>query len=752
MNTADDSGPSRVGELLKHEDDLAKVADIRQKVLREKVAIDGQLKAGVQAQVNTLVEGLKQLGEAKARIEQVRQTMQRIHLLKTETQASVSNFGKINEVSLVLQKFDATQRFLDNFETMSSELDAILTLMDEDGDFMEDTQPMHNLLETHYRLSKLHDVKDDAFFLADSASQDVKRTITKHFAPLDEAIQRFDFTLFEMAGLLLEILRNGGPSLVVRIAHVIEYEEKRDLMAEAAAELQKSQPHMLSQNTYFRKFPRKYPSRFFKAIQQSVAGIYDACANEFPDNIEALLENLGWIFNDLQLVRLEMVKCVPKRWNIFERHVGFYHGELYKLLNKEIKKEPSAADILLILQFVKDYYDTMESQFQVPKKKLTPPLLDGKETELYDDYLKLIVTKLREWYGNFAKTEKEPFIMRTASPLYSEKTYLGMTGENDIFRLIYQQIEVAANSGQGRVLAGCIEECAKVLKERQQDWIKIMRQEVQKDISEVVGENGVSNVPPGLFDYLMALANDQIKAAGLTEAISAKRAPTLSKKYSARVVQQLDSVLDGFAIAAKATIGGMLDLVFHDVEPAFKQLFISSAWLKGKPMRQILDTLTEYMADSQQSQNPTVFEQFIGDLLDATILRYLAALRNGSHMLKGEKETDKAVIRIKEDVGMLYKLFTEPGVLEDEDVRRQTDVLSFLLATLEAPINQITVQFQALRQSYWDASLELFELMVKSRKGLDSKDVREIMVSVRAEALRESATDEMPPTLLSKFK
>lgn len=744
---------SRIAELLKHEDDLVKVPDIRQKLLREKIAVDGQLKAGVQAQVNTLVEGVKQLGESRARIDQVRLDMQKIQALRMETQASVTNFDKINRVSTVLQKFDATQRFLDNFETMSSELDAIVQLMEEDGYFMDDTQPMYNLLEIHYRLSKLRDVKDDAFYLAETASQDVKRTITKHFAPLDEAIARFDENLFEMAGSLLEILRNAGPSLVVRIAHVIEYEEKRDLMAEAAAELQKTQPHMLSQDlTYWRKFSRKYPSRFFKAIQESIAGIYKTCANEYPDNIEDLLENLGWIFNDLLLVRLDLVRCVPKRWNIFDRLVGYYHGELYKLLNQELKKEPSAADILLILQYVRDYYDTMESQFQVPKKKLTPPLLDGKETELYDDYLKLIVSKLREWYGNFARTEKEAFIMRTAPPLYTEQTIFGMSGENDLFRLIYQQIDVAANSGQGRVLAGCIEECAKVLKERQQDWLKVMRAEVQKDVTEIVGEGADSKVPPGLFDYLMALANDQIKAAGLTEAISSKRAPTLSKKYSARVVQQLDGVLDGFALVARATIGGMLDLIFHDVEPAFKQLFVSSAWIKGKPMRQIVDTLTEYIGDSQQNQNPTVFEQFIGDLLDATILRYLAALRNGQHMLKGEKETDKAVIRIKEDVGLLYKLFTEPGVLEDEDVMKQTDVLSFLLATLEAPVGEITVQFQALRQSYWDAPLDLFELMVKSRKGLDSKDVREIMVQVRTEALREAPTDELPPTILSKFK
>jgi exocyst complex component 3 len=745
------SATAKIAELLRHQDDLDKVSEIKQKLARENAVVDGQLKAGVQAQIAVLTKGCERLTEARGRIDNVRDDIMKIQRLRIDSKDSVENFDKINRVSRTLQSFENTERFLDNFKTMSDELNQIQFLILEDGNFgIESSMP--NLLTVHYLLSILRDVEDEAWFHAQTCTEDIRRTIAKHFSPLDKTVEKFDHIIFAVAECLLEIMRTGDPSLVVRVAAIVDYEEKQDLVADISNEIQNSsQDNVLrSLNKIFR-VRRDYPARFFRAIEESIAATFDNCMEEYSpkDTPVELLQNLGWIFSDLITAKENLVHCMPERWNIFDKFVQYYHSQAYHCLAKIMEYEPTASSILHILDYVKEYYQTMEKELGVGLEKLVPPLLDGKEDSLYDDYLALLVSKLREWYNNIVRTEKEPFILRQSAPETSNEGLYGMEGEADMFKLVTQQIEVAASSGQGRILAGCIEECAKILRERQKDWTRVLKTEVQKELNDITEEGEESSIPPGLFGYIIALANDQMRAVDYTESISSKRAESVSKKYKARITSSLDEVVSGFIDMVKLCIQGMLDLIFNDIRVPFREIFRSSDWYKGRPMNQIIDTIAEYASDCQQYQIPVVFDVFMQDLLEDTLLAYLGALNNGIEVLKPPKATD----RIKKDVELMYGLFSDPQYgMEPETIQERFKIIEHLLATLQSPIDELPIRFQELRQDFWDAPLDLFEKVLRIRKGMDVKAVAGTMVKVRNEALQSQPSESHESTFLARYR
>lgn len=733
---------------------------------------------------------------------------------------------------------------------MHDELREIKHLMEVDGEFDFNSR-MPNLLSIHYYVSQMRDVQDSARHYAAQSTEDVRRTIQKHFAPLDDIVEQFDTILFDISENLLEVIRVGNSSLVVRVAKIIDAEEKQDLATKIVEEIQEdnteNDPGKNSGSTITRKsivgvqsaeiqnnirrsvigqkssgpfdlskdlinnnnsvasttssstnsnnklstindtakssspsrqnintlmgsikelhrIRRNYPERFFEAIKKSVHSLFEGCHDAFKGDPDEILANLTWIYTDLQLTRQELVRCTPTRWNIYEKFVTYYHLELYELLNTILETEPNALIILKILNYVKEYYTTMEKELGVPRDPLlTPPLLDGKEDKLFDDYLALIVSKLREWRVNLGATEKTNFIERAVPPEMDDDNKLGMQGEVIMFSIISQQIDVAAESGQARILVGTVEECGTILKDRQSGWEETMRQQVQLQLNDPTEGKGSSHnnneetdtstpggVPGGLVEYLIALANDQIKGADYAEALSSKTAGMVSKKYRTQIISTWDFVCDGFIGLAKSCIAGLISIIFHDLIPPFQELFAKSVWYKGRPVKQITDTIAEYTADCKTHLNPIIFDVFVDDVLEETIIKYLSALQHNQGV---SLSTPKSTDQIKKDIEAFYILFSN-NYSDPTHVQNQFRVFEHLLATLlESNLALLPDLFLSLRHDFWDAPLELFEAMVRARKDIDSKTAREIVATVRNQALHQSEqpAEHQQPTYLSQF-
>jgi hypothetical protein len=276
---------------------------------------------------------------------------------------------------------------------------------------------------------------------------------------------------------------------------------------------------------------------------------------------------------------------------------------------------------------------------------------------------------------------------------------------------------------------------------------------VRKQLNDSVSDDGQSTVAPGLFEYLIALANDQVRGADMTETIIFSTMDNLTDKYLSTAKAEVERTADGFIVLARAVIRGMIAIIFNDVKPAFQSLFVSSNWSKGRSCRQIVDTVYEYVRDCKKSMNPIIFEVFTEYLLSETIFQYIQSLGNARRAIK----VPAGIKRIDDDSAALFDLFTKEEFGMDLPLESSFRIFEHITSTLACPANELPAQFQHMRDDFWDAPLDVFERLVRSRKDIEDKAVPQIMSRVRAaflqnQADKESSSGTHEATFFAKFR
>lgn len=315
----------------------------------------------------------------------------------------------------------------------------------------------------------------------------------------------------------------------------------------------------------------------------------------------------------------------------------------------------------------------MIKELEVPADWLDPPLLDGREQGLIEDYLKLIVLKMDEWTANLMKTEVAEFIAREQPPEVDADGQYGMQGAVILFQMLNQQIDLALDSNQGQILARVVEDANRVMRGVQSQWLKLIDAEFKK----LVEAKNPDDVPGGLVEYVMALANDQIKSADFTEALNLRLEPLVSSKYKIVIADKLNDAMDGYLDVAKRCVQVLIDAVFNDLKTATKKVF-QPAWYTDDPMVQIIETLKDYMVEDYQTHlNPNLFDLLIEDMIDAFLVAYLVAIRKASKI-----RVPQAVDRMRHDIDKakeFFKIYKSKKELES-----YFDVLESVLTLISA--------------------------------------------------------------------
>lgn len=288
----------------------------------------------------------------------------------------------------------------------------------------------------------------------------------------------------------------------------------------------------------------------------------------------------------------------------------------------------------------------MMKELGIPDEYIQPPLLDGKEQDLIENYLKLIVKKMDEWSANLMETEIQDFTLRSQPPEIDPDGYYGMQGAVILFEMLNQQIDLALDSNQGSILARVAEEANRCMRAIQNRWSKLLESEFKKQVAKP------DEVPGGLVEYVMALANDQVKSADFTEALNLRLEPLVSKKYKTIIADKLNDAMDGYLDVAKKCVQILVDVIFNDLKPANKAL-LTASWYVEDPMVQIIETLKDYMVeDYQEHLNPNLFDLLIEDIIDTFLINYLVAIRRCTK-LKIPQATD----RIRQDINKSFEFF-----------------------------------------------------------------------------------------------
>ena len=229
--------------------------------------------------------------------------------------------------------------------------------------------------------------------------------------------------------------------------------------------------------------------------------------------------------------------------------------------------------------------------------------------------------------------------------------------------MINQQTDLALDSNQGSVVTRVVEEFNAVMRHTQTTWLKVIDLEFSRRIARP------DEVAGGLDEYLMALANDQVKSADFTETLSTRLEQLVSDKYKGPIADKLNDAMDGYLDVAKRCIQILIDTIFNDIKPAVRVLF-SQSWLSEDPIFQIVETISDYMGDFRARLSPSLFDLLVDDIVDTFLITYLSALRKATKL-----KTPAATNKMREEVKKSFDFFAQykpPSELETyfEPVRR----------------------------------------------------------------------------------
>lgn len=728
-----------LSQLLRTEDDLDKVETLREQLTKEKSAMEVQLKSETQQQLDKLLQDMNSLALCQDDIKVLKENVDKLNSVADSNFGSVDRYELINKITKVHEIFEQSDKIAVRVAQFQEELAYIdQSIEAENYREIDIDSEVPGLLDIHWKLNGLRDFQDHILELSLKSSDDSKFIVKKLTARTGSTIQKWDTLLENIISGLVETVKVENYGLVVRFAKVIEFEERQDARIKAVkAVIEKKHKNvktglfdLIVKGTLpFRTQTRGYKQFFLTKLKEAIHETFQNCWDTFANsaNVFDILQNLDWVFQDLACVKQELSSFVPPMWDIFQVYYVMYYAELHKLIVQLVESEPETAFILEILEFDNKFQEIMVAEFGFKKKEIKSIIGDAEKEQLFSDYLNLVVMMITTWMGNLSKTEQDVFKNRITAPeTDSENLYL-LEGTKIVFQMFTQQCDAASGSGQGKILTGAIKEFGKLLLQRQQSWSDLVKKEVQRLLllnnperrpPKVEGEPD-DVVPPGLIEYLTALANDQMRGADYTEAISGKYGAMVSKKYSSEINNELEAVIDGFANLAKQCCDALIVIIFDDLKIVMDRIF-SKDWSSSNYSQQISDTLLEYLGDLKQSMNSYLFEILCEEVVEETLLMYLDNLNND---VKFPKDPERLLGAIKRDFEVFYKLFIQ-FIGQDVIESKFKIVETFMDLSTEPDLDQLLVHWQTAVENFNDIKTDFLSLVLKARRDIDSSDAK----------------------------
>jgi len=469
---------------------------------------------------------------------------------------------------------------------------------------------------------------------------------------------------------------------------------------------------------------KNYRSKIVQCIKESIREKFNDAYENDRQNPTGFLDNLGWMYQDIIRIEGDVVKCFPASWKVYELYIKEYHKALDETIRRIVADEPEASALLALHAWLKEYRQNMK-ELNIPLEFIQPPLLDGKEQGLIDDYLGVIIKKLDEWSVNLMRTEVEAFTQRRDAPELDADGMYGTQGAVILFQMINQQVDLAMESGQGAILSRVITDVDRVMRGIHDQWTKVVDSEFKKQVEKP------EEVPGGLVEYCIALANDQVKCADYAEALSARIEPLVSEKYRVVINERLNDAIDGHLDVAKKCTQTLIDMIFNDLKPATKQLF-QPPWYDGI-MTQVIDTVKDYTTDYNTYLSPTLFELLIADLLDTFIVTYLTALANAPKL-----RLPAATDRIRADIDAAFRFFG--AYKKSQELQGDFEVVEMILSMLEASKSLVFLSYWSFAKVH-GPNVAFVESLMKCRGDFDRSAVNEVVESVKRKVKEENLQD-----------
>lgn len=582
---------------------------------------------------------------------------------------------------------------------------------------------------------------------------DGDQTLRDHFTQLDNMVDWFDEHVGKACLNLIPLVLEGQLSLIVRLALVIEEEEKKDKQVKALQDAQREFQDVASRfkalNVGQREL-RGYKKKFLQAIEYSANDQFMQLAEDFQAEPDLLEKSCKWYFNELNTVKLGMQDLMPKKWKIFKTYVKIYHKLMHDFLVSRLDDpEITPVHMLAILNWVPKYYNKM-TRLGVDENDLIPHVIDSREHDLVREYRTLIAKKVEDWMTRIGDRDREEFLTRAENSLdQNADGHLHTKSLGDMWTMLRENLGVAQSSGRSDVVEGVVDAMYAALKQRQQMWERLVDDEARKFETGQLTDEAVTPY----HDWLVAVANDQITnidddpSTGTASFLSRFRRdfePMVSPAYVISSQVEHEALSNAYVDLSTHCISLFAKTIFNVDFKSIMQDFFTPVWYQKACMPQIISTFEDYLNDYTDVFHPSLREILIEELADELLVRYLGGVRN-----KGAKfrRTDPFTEKIREDVVAAFEFFKQyPDAFEvAKEKWRAVSSFSDLLSASKG--TEVVEAYTAMKLAYWDVQFGWVEAVLRSRDDFE----RSMMNSVKSAAADISA-ERGPDTVMSKVR
>ncbi|KAL8832333.1 MAG: hypothetical protein Q9191_000334 [Dirinaria sp. TL-2023a] len=748
-----------LADLLRHPDDLDKLPFLKSEFIRKKAAVDGQLKAGLKEQLEVTQRGMNSITDGQRVVNQIKEEMMKIDKLCAEAQNMVRDFPNLHLVSQVHRNFWHVESMKSNIESFDGRLKDLEHLLREDD---QDIENQPNLLNIHYGLTQLRDIRDEAMDQIKRASDtSLENTLLHHFTRLDDVVDWFDDHFGTACMNLIPLVQADNRGMIVRLALIIEEEEKSDKKVKALQDAKREYKDLASRLKSIAGGPKQlrgYKGKFLKAIDLYAQQQFDGIEAAFQENPDKLGKHFKWFFNDLYAVKVGMVGLMPKKWRIFSTYTNIYHKLMHDWLASHLDSPDLLPPQMLSILDWSDQYYTKMAKLDWKQSDLQPHVIDERESELLREYRQLIVKSVDEWMDRMFTTDKASFIERKQDALdTNENGYFRTKTLSDTWRMLREQIVVAGNSRRSNVAEGVIDAMFMSLKSRQRKW--------QKMVDDESARYKIPSADPEnlqiLQDWLVAIANDQIMCiddneesgqVGYLTRFQRDFEPLVSPKYVKHAHSELESLRDGFVDLGTHCISTFVSIIFKvDLRPTLSDFF-TPKWYNEFGMKRIVTTFDDYVGDYCRTLHHSLLDILVEELSDELLVAYLSSVRNkGAKFRRPDPFTDK----FKDDVLTTFEFFQ--GLREREDmasfnveftaIKQKWRAVDYLVRMLESDKAAVPAVYESFKMDYWDLQMTWVESALRARDDYD----RSLLSSVKAKA-GELYVERGPETVMGKVK
>ena len=749
-----------LADLLRHPEDLDKISFLKSEFTRKKAAVDGQLKIGLKEQLEVTQAGMGSISDGQRTANQIKEEMMKIDKLCAEAQNMIRDFPNINVVSQVHRNFTQVEAMKEHIESFDSRLKDLEQLLREDDQEMEN-QP--NLLKIHHGLTQLRDIRDEAMDQIKKASDaSLENHLQDYFTRLDDVVEWFDDHVGTACMNLISLVQADNKGMVVRLALVIEEEEKSDKKVKALQDAQREHRDLASRfksMTTGPKHLRGYKEKFLKAIEFYAQPQFENAEAKFLEDPDKLASIMKWFFNDLYVVKMGMVDLMPKKWKIFKTYTDIYHTMIHDWLIKHVDDPNlSPPHMLSIIDWSEKYYGKM-AKLGWDRADLKPHVLDEREGELVGEYRQLIVKSVDEWMDRMFVADKKSFIDRKPDSLdNNEQGYFRTKTLGDMWRMLKEQTSVAGDSGRADVAEGVVEAMFRALKSRQNLWQKMVDDESIKYKSPTADQEGMQ-----IFqDWLVAIANDQIACIddnedagqlGYLTRFQRDLEPLVTPKYMSHAAAELDLLRDGFVDLGTHCITIFVSLIFKVDFRSTIADFFTAKWYNELAMKRIATTFDDYVSDYAKVLHHSLLDILIEELADELLVHYLSSVCNkGAKFRRSDPFNDK----IADDVRAAFEFFqsvnTKPELASIVSVdfaliKKKWEVVRRMAGLLEADKLGVVAVYEDFKREYWDLQMGWVESVLRCRDDYE----RGMLSGVKAKA-GDVHVERGPETIMSKVK